>query len=136
MTDPSGRILRRRMLERRKIGYQYRLGPDVLDALDVEIEHVMIGVMARFSSLVWTEKLAAEKHTVEHRVPDTWWDHWKHDHAPAWFVRRWPVTYRTITTHVRFERRAVYPESSFGSPGGFGPYVIWENVWDDGPYGI
>lgn len=30
------------------------------------------------------------------QVPYTWWDHFKRVYAPAWFLRRWPVRYRSI----------------------------------------
>ena len=40
-------------------------------------------------------------------IPLSWWDHTKERFAPKWFLKRWPVSYRTIlvktiisTTHI------------------------------------
>lgn len=52
-------------------------------------------------------------------VPLNWWQHLKKDHAPEWFVKKWPVKYKTethvITGHVLYpdfdpgDRSVVYP---------------------------
>ena len=43
------------------------------------------------------------------RVPATWWQHWKRDHAPRWAQRRWPVRYQTFTLTVDLTRWIKYP---------------------------
>jgi hypothetical protein len=48
--------------------------------------------------------ILAGKHAeqwCEISYPETWWEHVKHDLAPAWFLRRWPVKYKIerVRTH-------------------------------------
>ena len=33
--------------------------------------------------------------TINITIPTTWFEHWKRDHAPQWFLKRWPVKYST-----------------------------------------
>lgn len=135
MPDFSAEYLRRRLLQRVRIGQRYQLGADVLDELDIEIEPLLDILMLRMSTYVWTEKLAEESQEVTHEVPATWFQHLKQDHAPAWVLRRWPVRMSAITTVVRFTRSAAYPGADIKIPSPLGAPVLWEDVHYDGPYG-
>lgn len=39
---------------------------------------------------------APRTETVQFDVPATWWQHLKQDHAPEWFLKRYPVVMRQI----------------------------------------
>jgi hypothetical protein len=58
-------------------------------------------------------KLHEDKEAVywSKKFPATWWQMWKQDKAPKWFVRRYPVEYKTHTYKrtVTFKRYATYP---------------------------
>lgn len=36
-------------------------------------------------------------------IPASWWQHFKRDCLPAWFVKRWPVKYVTVTLVLCFK---------------------------------
>jgi hypothetical protein len=56
----------------------------------------------RIIQTVWGETLG----TLEIEKPATWWDMWKRDHAPRWFLGLFPVRY----LHDRYDARVLYPK--------------------------
>lgn len=50
--------------------------------------------------------LLGRKSTESVSYPATWWEHFKHRFAPAWFLKRWPV--RLTTWEV--DAYALFPE--------------------------
>lgn len=52
---------------------------------------------------------AALHQTIE--VPLTWWDHLKREHAPAWFLKRWPWKRRVYKIYEMFPEVA-WPKHS------------------------
>ena len=62
-------------------------------------------IMARVEQAVWGE----EAGVLRIETPATWWEMLKRDHAPAWFVRRWPVRY----TVQEYQARTLYPKMNF-----------------------
>lgn len=45
----------------------------------------------------------------EFLVPVTWWDHWKQDCAPGWFLKRWPAKTRSVYPVVAVHHHYVCP---------------------------
>lgn len=56
------------------------------------------------------EALQKTRHTVMSKWPATWWQMLKHQHAPQWFLSRWPVVWQEEHHNVTFKRNAVYPQ--------------------------
>lgn len=52
------------------------------------------------------EQRTENKHEIS--VPLTWWQHFKRDKMPKWFVDRWPVKYQKITSYVVNVTRRVH----------------------------
>lgn len=67
------------------------------------------------------EQTVVSSAAVEFASPSSWWQHWKADHAGAWYarwlVRRWPVrnraAVRTARVSVNVERLRTYPNITF-----------------------
>jgi len=104
----------------------------VINRLDVQqdIEGIM---RAKIVAALWCEKVGEEEHLVEFIFPKDWWQHLKRDHAPEWFIKRWPVkykdSYKLVVTHW-----AGYPELPLYLPNTGHVYKF--NVWPTGPYEI
>lgn len=47
-----------------------------------------------------TDKRTSTRVVERITIPLTWWDHLKLQHAPAWFLSRWPARTRTIEVTV------------------------------------
>ena len=64
------------------------------------------------SGRVFYEPIRIEHDHVQ--LPDTWWQHLKLSHAPAWFTRRFPVRYRKheFDKHIYY----VYPNLNVQTP--------------------
>ncbi len=41
--------------------------------------------------------------------PATPWDFWKQEHAPKWFLERWPVKYKTTVVNKNVHKHYVCP---------------------------
>ena len=72
-------------------------------------DHVCDGLVYHFRSF-----LAGKKHEVERseesiKVPNSWWDHAKERFAPKWFLKQWPISYRTIATKTVFSFTDICP---------------------------
>ena len=54
------------------------------------------------------------------KFPANWWQHWKEDHAPKWFLRRWPVNYMERKVHFR----TIWPYNEMKFPRRMGSMVV------------
>jgi hypothetical protein len=70
-------------------------------------------LVLRLKTHILGEQLPSHTETASTGVPATWWQHYKHDYADRWwmrrFTRRWPVKTRTITLTATWEEMAGYP---------------------------
>lgn len=46
-----------------------------------------------------------ERVDVEEKWPTDWWQAFRERWFPHWWLRRWPVRYRTLSVHRRFKTR-------------------------------
>lgn len=53
------------------------------------IDNIAEVMVLRLSAFVW----AGQAHTIKVAVPDGWFQQWKLEKAPKWFVRKYPVKY-------------------------------------------
>jgi hypothetical protein len=62
--------------------------------LDKEVDRMCVAFAVDLASQHGRETV--DQRLVRKLVPATWGDHFKQDHAPAWFLRRFPVRLRHI----------------------------------------
>ena len=100
-------------LTRKHIGAEERIAPCILKYGKSETEEVVGNIherlRLRLTAFVWAENLQKTEETVSIEVPADWWQHWKQDCAPAWFVKRWPVKMRKHERTAKFVVDAVFP---------------------------
>jgi hypothetical protein len=88
----------------------------------------------QFKRDILTDTFARDTYQAHLNIPETWWQHWKFDHAEAWFMPMWwiaryPVRYRTETATIEVKRMHSYPEATFErDPSQFGRAFIVETV--------
>ena len=69
--------------------------------------------------------------TMQHKVPATWWDHFKEEHEGRWFLRfAKPPKHRTITLTkmVRHLQRDTFPYCRIKFPKDMGPRVTIKSI--------
>lgn len=113
---PDGATIKRRVLDRERVGAYRVISRYVLDNAEFElIEREAHGLMVQLVSEVLTERLVDEIQTVHLDVPASWWDAFKQTYGASWwlrrFVRRYPVKLTRLSNDVRFERYARYPNA-------------------------
>lgn len=114
--------MQRLTFERLKQSMSKTLGYTLLDDLNIRsYEDVGIhGMVIEFTAGVLAQRLADDKYTAHFRykVPSSWWQHFKLEKAPKWFVGRYPVKYDTKhqTRTVKFTRYATYPMANIAIP--------------------
>lgn len=94
-------------LEKFQIGFQCLLENEMVDArLELIREHyadwLSRYLLLKIRGAVWSEKVDS----VEFRKPTTWWQMFKEQYAPDWFLERWPVVCEALKLDVRVK----YPD--------------------------
>ena len=78
-----------------------------------DVEAWADSISARFVAEMWGETVEEKKVVVPVKVlvPANWWEQLKEEHAPLWFLRRWPVKFRKRqeTAVYTLSVKAVYP---------------------------
>lgn len=91
-------------LDKIRVAAQRRIQPELfehyrIDAWEDKLAQELVVGIDRW---VWGGEV--KQHSVS--WPADWWQHLKHQHAPGWFRRRWPVRY---TVHA-WSIKALYPD--------------------------
>lgn len=81
-------------------------------ATDHGVKFLRNELVLSLEARVLSEKLEEGVKTDYVDIPSSWWQHLKYEHAPGWFIDRWPVQYDRATLTVYLERWATYPEAN------------------------
>jgi len=103
------------ILEKFRVSCWRCVGRQLIDAqIDLAVDEVTRDLSVKINGYIWAEKIKE----VLFKRPTSWWQMLKEEKAPAWFLRRWPVQYDTVTIDVL----ATYPN-------------LRPSLWDE-PYRI
>lgn len=100
-------------------------------------------LMVRLRAAIYGEILPPHTETRTAYVPDGWWQHYRHDHADRWWmrrsVRRHPVRKRKIELTATWEHMAAYPWAQLRTqpvPGSLGDvtHLSWMTSTLTGPW--
>ena len=106
------------ILEKVRMGLMTQVGHNVLDSMNVEeiTEFVSRNLITRIELDLLSDKIVDDKYTFEltFKYPATWWQYFKQDKMPKWFLDKYPVKYQTEVKHktVKFSRYATYPKAN------------------------
>lgn len=90
-----------RTLRRERFASRTAINLSLLE-VDTLIEPLTDELIVRLNAHIYGEEMGT--HTFQ--TPTTWWDHLKQDHAPGWFLKRYPVKY----TKTTLRGTALFPE--------------------------
>lgn len=98
-----------------------------------EQDHVeFINKLRIFSADILERKLAEDKYPAyfHYKVPASWWQLFKREKAPHWFVKRFPVQWedKQAKYTVNVTRKATYPMADIVVPDNMGTAVIKDLV--------
>jgi len=119
LDTPFERSFTTRAVNRQQYNVEFKLPPE---SIRYNTDQMFGEALARVTAYIYAEDLGVYNH--EWTYPTTWWDHFKRDHMPKWFVERYPVQY---TTHSkRLDAKAMFPQ--YRPPNGYSQvqYVIRE----------
>ena len=100
---------------------------EVIEDVDAHariIEGNIIRAIIKLENYIWAEKLV--DHSVSHSHYKSWWDHFKDDKMPKWFIKRFPIKSTTITHH--FAQYAKFPKFKWFSDREKEEFVIQETM--------
>ncbi len=126
------------VLEKLRVKVSRAVSPEFAASVNFDIEDEVWGSLVySLAGHVLGEQLAEQTvpvrfdETAALYFPRSVWQHWKQAHAPAWYVRRWPVlTERhekriARTRYVHTKQYATFPASPIRTPEQFrGPVVV------------
>jgi hypothetical protein len=127
---PAVEKLQRITLEKIRIGMTQHyakvllLEPQI--SLNEHAQHIADRFMFQLEGYLWgkndkREDKRTETKTADVSWPSTWWEHWKEQHAPDWFKKRWPVKYSgvkydtEIIHHTTIHETRICPHLSIDS---------------------
>lgn len=123
--DPTAEVAVSKItLERLKKYVATHIGSSLADSIEVRkrVEAGLEGMVYELRASVLASKIADDKYTAYfyYKVPATWFQHWKKDHAPRWFKKRYPVKYevKKAKKTVHFKRYETYPQANLAIPQG------------------
>lgn len=90
--------------------------PGLKNSLELETrrcEDFVRGLMVRLRGFILADKPILEPIRV--KEPESWWQHFKMEHFPVSFLRRWPVKYK-ITEIIRPYTIHVCPHANVAWP--------------------
>jgi hypothetical protein len=98
-----------------------RVGASAIGSFEVHTWQDFIGDKAfEFTADILAQKIVDDTYTfnIGYKVPASWWEHFKQDKMPSWFIKRYPVQYATgtATKKVKFTRYATYPMANIVIP--------------------
>lgn len=117
------------MLERLKYGVFQQIG--AFTRATMKFDTRVVDPLCR--SMITTLEADVLAHKVDQQqvkrhvsVPESWWQHLKQDHAPAWFLKRRPVKNERQEVVVTVKKWATFPEANFYPPDLGSPvYKVW-----------
>lgn len=108
----------RRTLALREYASSLKLGRTLVDSLNFDNQEDFLTkeLVSRLSVSVLSDHIVDDTYKARYRysVYASWWQHLKADHAPKWFVKRFPVvkTQKSGYVTVKFDRYAEYPKAN------------------------
>lgn len=103
-----------------ELGQQFAERPEVTYAYAQTLAH---DIILQVRQPVWGQTLD----TITITEPASWWQMLKRDHAPKWFLKRYPVK---VVVLKRYEVRADYPELIY--PGKEHRVTVVKEAFDNG----
>ncbi len=89
--------------------------------LKVHLDHMARQLVLELRSFVLGKR--AERIDIEEKWPADWWQAVKDRWAPAWFLKRYPVQYKTLSVHK--ETMRVCPHVDIKTPEGRQVHFEW-----------
>ncbi len=117
---PIVSTVEQKILEPLKFGVA-KAFPDTYLAESVDVDFitntVVDSIIVSLTARVMVEKLDEHTKTLKFNftfdIPCSWWDDFKARRMPAWYTRRYPVQYKSVTRYrsrsVSFKKYAKYP---------------------------
>lgn len=110
-------------LELLRMGLSREIGRDTLDSMKLDLYEdgatfLRNSLIARLEYMILSDKIVDDKYrfVTSFNYPATWWQHFKRDKMPKWYVEKYPVKMQTVSKvrNVKFKRHATYPMSNLG----------------------
>lgn len=89
-------------------------------SVDPDFSFITNMLTVRLRTYMYGEELPAHTVTRTVYVPDGWWQHFRHDHANRWWMRRTlrrkPLRTHAIRMEATWENMAAYPWAQLRTP--------------------
>lgn len=111
---------------------EQHFGKFFLESTKITVNNLADSLAIRMRSYILGQE-DHQRYSVSVDIPATWWQHFKQDHAPGWFVRRFPVKTKTVPRTVEFNHKMLFPKADV-VPDHLGPVVFHTHTDENGVY--
>src|ERR1700744_2788908 len=117
------------IIDLKKVGVQHLMPAFVAQTAKYEVHAVAETLAYELTAYVLSQHVADLRQEVTIDIPASWWQHFKRDRAPKWFVRRYPVKTATMRKVFYLDRFRTYPDANYALPQEtFGKSVMFETI--------
>jgi len=81
-------------------------------SVDQRIDRITNGFLYHFKWDILADKCFEKDIQVCFKSPLNWWEHFKEQHAPNWFIKKWPVRYKTHFKWVKIQNYRTFPHAN------------------------
>ena len=85
-------------------------------SVDVMADILTDQLAVRLEKEVLGETLGRQTYTITQYHPRSWWQMFKDEHMPSWFIRKFPIKLTPHETTIRWTDIATFPFSSIKCP--------------------
>lgn len=85
-------------------------------SLDQQWDMISNRMLMNIRTEIWAEVLGEETHEFKISYPSSWWQMFKKQYAPDWFIKRFPIETTTMKKEVEFKKYAKYPKLAKAMP--------------------
>jgi len=95
----------------------------------VEIENTVRGMMIKLRHEIYGQH-DYQRYSVKFDIPLNWWECFKQDNMPKWYLKKFPVKKKQMWRTVEFDHKKIFPESTIKFPKSLGPVVFHSQPMD------
>ena len=96
---------------------------------EFSLSPAVMGTVMKLRSSVLAHKTVEKEFRVEFQTPRNWWELLKEDHAPMWFLKRFPTKFMSVWRTAVFEEYDTYPRARIDLPEDKFGYPIIHQFW-------
>lgn len=109
--------------DRIKVQIAQMVDPDFFKSTEIAVENTVRGLMIKLHHEVFGQHNYQE-YTVMQPIPANWWECFKEEHMPQWYIKRYPIKRKFARHTITFDHKELFPHARINVPDIMGDVVF------------